>query len=248
MCTSVVAQTPDGTVLHARNLDFGAGMGLTAALKNMTFVAEFRQNDALAFRAVMYAGYVGVLTGVRPGVFSVSVDERFYKNTDVLWDFWTEIVQAVSSNKAHVGSWLVRETLASATSYEAAVAALSNTPMISNMYFIVGGAAAGQGAVITRNQTAAVDVWPLDLPAGRWYVLETNYDHWENPPVWDDRRYYAERAVDALGAAGVTLPGLFDALSVKPVRNLLTTYTALMCARNGSLAAYGRNCPDPCPA
>lgn len=41
-CTSIVAQTPDGKILHARNLDFWAGMGFTDTLKNMTLVAEFQ--------------------------------------------------------------------------------------------------------------------------------------------------------------------------------------------------------------
>jgi penicillin V acylase-like amidase (Ntn superfamily) len=39
-CTSIVAQTPDGTVLHGRNLDFWAGMGFTDSLKNLTFIVR----------------------------------------------------------------------------------------------------------------------------------------------------------------------------------------------------------------
>ncbi len=36
-CTSIVAQTPDGKILHARNLDFWDGMGFTDSLKMMAF-------------------------------------------------------------------------------------------------------------------------------------------------------------------------------------------------------------------
>ena len=36
-CTSIVAQAADGTILHARNMDFGAGMGFTDILRNLTF-------------------------------------------------------------------------------------------------------------------------------------------------------------------------------------------------------------------
>jgi penicillin V acylase-like amidase (Ntn superfamily) len=32
-CTSIVAQTVDGKIYHARNLDFGEGMGFTNALR-----------------------------------------------------------------------------------------------------------------------------------------------------------------------------------------------------------------------
>lgn len=28
----------------------------------------------------------------------------------------------------------------------------------------------------------------IDLKLGRWYVLETNYDHWKDPFFLDDRR------------------------------------------------------------
>jgi len=37
-CTSIVAQTTDGTIIHARNLDFWAGMGFTDSLKDMAFI------------------------------------------------------------------------------------------------------------------------------------------------------------------------------------------------------------------
>jgi hypothetical protein len=39
-CTSIVAQTLDGTILHGRNMDFGLGMGFSEALKNMTFIVR----------------------------------------------------------------------------------------------------------------------------------------------------------------------------------------------------------------
>jgi hypothetical protein len=37
-CTSMLAQTTDGRVLHARNLDFWDGMGFTASLKDMAVI------------------------------------------------------------------------------------------------------------------------------------------------------------------------------------------------------------------
>lgn len=43
-CTSIVAQTNDGKILHARNLDFWAGMGFTNTLKNMSFIVSGQSN------------------------------------------------------------------------------------------------------------------------------------------------------------------------------------------------------------
>jgi hypothetical protein len=42
-CTSIVAQTPDGRVLHARNLDFWDGMGFTNSLKQMAVIVTLAQ-------------------------------------------------------------------------------------------------------------------------------------------------------------------------------------------------------------
>lgn len=36
----------------------------------------------------------------------------------------------------------------------------------------------------------------IDLKLGRWYVLETNYDHWEEPLFLDDRRTPAMKCMN----------------------------------------------------
>ena len=53
----------------------------------------------------------------------------------------------------------------------------------------------GEGAVVTRNQTQAVNVWNLVSSNLKWFLLETNYDHWEPPPSSDDRRDPGIRAM-----------------------------------------------------
>ena len=45
---------------------------------------------------------------------------------------------------------------------------------------------------------------------------------------------------------GLTLEGLYEVLSVKPVFNLQTTYTILAQAGAGSFQTYVRYCPYPC--
>lgn len=51
-----------------------------------------------------------------------------------------------------------------------------------------------QGCVITRSREKAIDVWRMDQ-ANNWYILETNYDHWENPLFLDDRRTPAHKCM-----------------------------------------------------
>ncbi len=60
--------------------------------------------------------------------------------------------------------------------------------LISPVYFILGGNQPGQGVVITRNQNDTADLWEMNSdPQHSWFVLQTNYDHWEKPPFYDDR-------------------------------------------------------------
>ena len=51
--------------------------------------------------------------------------------------------------------------------------------------------------MITRNREVnGTDIWQMKDPgAGDWYILETNYDHWENPFILDDRRGPANRCM-----------------------------------------------------
>ncbi len=55
-----------------------------------------------------------------------------------------------------------------------AVENLATTSLMAPVYIIVGGVSSAQGAVITRDRIAAVDVWLLDPPTA-WYRFKTNY-------------------------------------------------------------------------
>ena len=64
------------------------------------------------------------------------------------------------------------------TSYEDALVALSHTPIIAPVYYIIAGSSSNQGAVLARDRNSLRDLWPLkvspDTP-NSWYLLETNY-------------------------------------------------------------------------
>ena len=76
--------------------------------------------------------------------------------------------------------------------------------------------------MVTRGRTDA-ELWPLGNPSisqnSTWYVVETNYDHWQRPPFYDDRRTPAIRCMDRTGQANISLPALYNVLSTKPVLN-----------------------------
>jgi len=242
-CTSIVAQTLDGKIFHARNLDFWTGIWLTDTLRNMTFQAEFMKGGKLMFHATTFAGFVGVLSGQKPNAFSVTVDTRFYPGGVV--QMFYEIIAAIQERNASLVTFLSRKVFTNENNFAAALENLSNDELIADVYYIIAGVSAGQGAVISRNRINATDVWMLDPPK-RWFEVETNYDHWEQPPWFDDRVAPANNAMNAMGRQNLSLDGMMQVLTVKPVMNIQTTYTILSCPATSFYKSYARWCDYPC--
>lgn len=81
---------------------------------------------------------------------------------------------------------LMLQTLEGVDSFDTAVSYLSSVHMVAPCYLAVGGVKAGEGAIITRDRWASADVWRIKPEKGRWFMLETNFDHWK--PTGDSRR------------------------------------------------------------
>jgi hypothetical protein len=58
----------NGTIIHARNLDFDNA----DQMRKLTFRAKFVKQGQEKFEAVMFAGTIGVYTGIKKGAFSIS--------------------------------------------------------------------------------------------------------------------------------------------------------------------------------
>ncbi|KAJ6657497.1 hypothetical protein lerEdw1_002432 [Lerista edwardsae] len=239
-CTSIIAQDDNGNIYHGRNLDYH----FRDVLSKLTIDVNFVKNGKVVYKGTTFLGYVGLWTGQRPYKFTISGDER-----DV--GTWWENAVAAFLNRNSPVSWLIRtvrrpnflnpfytphyrslteNTLSEAEDFETAALTLAKTPIIASVYYIIGGAAARQGAVITRKRRGPVDIWPLDPLAGAWYRVETNYDHWKAPPPSDDRRTPAIKAMNATGQRNINLESLYQVLSTKPVLNNYTVYTTVMSA------------------
>lgn len=61
----------------------------------------------------------------------------------------------------------VFQTLEGAPDFLNAVVQLASVPIISDVYYIVGGVYPGEGVVITRDRNGPADIWPLDTFYGR---------------------------------------------------------------------------------
>jgi len=250
VCTSIVAQDESGNLYHGRNLDFGLFMGwnasshswsITEALKPIIGEFQFQRGGKTVFTSVNYAGYVGILTALKKDMFTFTMDERFNKDGGYIG-----IIKWILGN--HNQSWmgfLTRDVMENATSYTHAQSMLANTPMLAPAYFILAGNKADEACVITRDRDAAVDVWHMNETESKWYILETNYDHWKKPFFLDDRRTPAMNCLNTLKQNNFGFPNLYNVLHSRPIRNKLTTYTALMKV-TGEMETYLQSCPDPC--
>merc|ERR1719482_210223 len=84
-CTSLVAQGKDGSLVHGRNLDFGLAMGwnhtehqwaMTDRLRPLVMNVRFQRGGQTLYRGTQLLGYVGVMSGMRDGAFSATIDTR----------------------------------------------------------------------------------------------------------------------------------------------------------------------------
>ncbi|RNA05909.1 acid ceramidase-like [Brachionus plicatilis] len=252
LCTSIVGEDSNGKMYHARNLDFGLFLGWD--LKNDTWIISellrplimninYTKGGELKYKTVTFFGFVGLITGVKPNAFSVSVNERFNANGGYIGLFeWF-----LNINRKQAWTTLVARDCFENDDmdFNHVVKTLANTPLIAPVYYIIAGPVKQQGAIVTRDRAKAVDVWLLGSN-NTWFIAETNYDHWKNPLIIDDRITPCNRCMNKLGKEKMSFEGLFNVLSSKPVLNKLTVYSALIEPKTGRLETYIQYCPTPC--
>lgn len=223
-CTSLLVKQPDGSFLHGRNLDYVVPKAMRELVANI----EFQRNGHLLYRATTFIGYFGILTGVKPGAFAISLDQRVPNGS-----IWRNIANAAIGKTGN--TFAIRKAFETFETYEETVKYLCEVPLITDSYYIVSGVTELQGAVITRFKHGLVDI--RSISPTNWYLVETNYDPWARDPVLDSRRTKAEEQLQVLGAGNVSPSQVWAVLSTPPVFNIRTIYTTVMSAKTGVLTS-----------
>nr|CAD2173144.1 unnamed protein product [Meloidogyne enterolobii] len=222
-CTSIVAAQNNGKILHGRNLDYE----MTQVLKDATILVDFVKNGKIQYTAVTFVLAVGIITGQKPNAFTVSLNAR-YSGGPIL-----NILMELITRFKHPVALQIRKTLEFEQDYVSALSQLSWTYMIAPSYLIVGGKD-GDGAIITRDRLGAVDVFTLDYRHYRWFLLETNFDHWKKSG--DNRRKYGRKFMKKIGKENLTAKLMFEkVLSKWPIKNGLTISSTVMSAEEPNL-------------
>ena len=257
LCTSIVTRDDHGSIYHARNMDLGALLGwdkkgeswkIAELLRPLSVNIDFQRNGTTVYKSVQFAGSVGVFTGVVPKRFSLSLNSR---SADHLFEGPFSLIKWLyfSDEELHFASFFARTALEKSRNFSDAVNMLSTGPLLVSVYYIVAGVKPEQATVISRTTTGSVNPLKFSSPKN-WYLLQTNYDHWKDPPFYDDRRTPARiclnRARNSATRDYDQYTLLYNVLSTIPVLNKATIYTALMSAKDGKLESYRRNCEGLC--
>lgn len=252
LCSSIVAEDLNGKIYHSRNLDFGFLLGwdskndtwmMTQLLRKLMVNIDFYKNGKLSFKSSTFVGYVGILTGLKPSKYSITLNRRNDDYPGIL-----RVIEWINGYNRD-SSWdslLVREVLENENiDFNGAVKILSDQKLLVSVYYIVAGPNTSQGVVITRNFTDPIDVWFLGTN-NSWFIAQTNYDHWKQPSAVDDRITPIYDCMNKMGRENLSFSGLFDVLSTQPVLNKLTIHTALIELESSRYETYFQECLTPC--
>jgi hypothetical protein len=188
-CTGIIATSDeDGTVYHARNLDFS----FAEYLQPMTYTGIFTKGGAEVFRAQTIAGYASILTGMRkgPNGFTIEINTRFPDH----FGGNSEMIKNVFTNKITPSGFTKRKILEDHDNYEDAVEAFSTTPYCATEYNIISGVK--KGTILGRGADGLAYQLPLS-ESGKKYIIMTNFDY-----IWGDIR----EIFDPTGGNGIFHP------------------------------------------
>jgi len=130
--------------LHARNLDWWTENNI---LGKYTKIFDFEQNGNTVYSLVSWPGFVGAISGVRQGAFTITLNA---------------VLSNESPQFAMPITFLIRDVLQKAKTFEEAVKILSETTIASDCLLMVVGVNKDENVVIERTPTTFSIRNPLD--------------------------------------------------------------------------------------
>ena len=155
-CTGIIAtNTADGTVNHARNLDFSP----VDIMTNLVYTAIFTRNGTEVFRSQMVAGYQSVVTGMRMGAdgWAIERNTRYPDHVDGNEEMLKNLLDGRILN-----GWSLRKILETQPTYAGAVGAIEEVPYVSTEYAIVSGVK--KGVIVSRDPDSVAHLQILNQP------------------------------------------------------------------------------------
>lgn len=229
-CTAGVRWVERLGMVHVRTLDWPL-----AAMGDATRLFRFRRG-LREFVVVGVPGHVGVLSGMLPGAYSVTIN-------------WAPPVSFPSFDFGP--AFLLRDTLETCDSYDSAVRLLTRTRLSTSVFFTICGTEKDQACVIERTQREAVVRSPVGsvLVQANHHVAERFAPHnaeLRKVEVGEEEFSIAgsgsradtlTRALTEI-ASSCTLEGAAQVLDLPPVRNRQTCQQMVFCPRTGEVKVW----------
>jgi len=171
-CTGIVARSADdGTVTHARNLDFMFAKWLA----NMTYNGIFYKEGKEIFTTQMIAAYSSPLTAIRRGKngYTIEINTRYPPKE---WNV-KNLMRHLFEEKRTTSGWIKRKVLENIDNFEDAVTALSTRPFASSEFIIMSGVQ--KGVILARDPDDLYHQQTLG-PNKNDYIAITNFDFWDH--------------------------------------------------------------------
>ncbi|CAG9314588.1 unnamed protein product [Blepharisma stoltei] len=222
-CTAIVVKNSDNNLLIARNLDYYFG----EIIGNLVIHVDFHKDGQLLYSAVTFAGYIGVITGIKPGAFAIAMNQRDILETSTILDTLRKV------NGLNSSAFAIRDALETKQNFKEATEFLKNIPLIAGVYYIIAGSNRDEAAVITRNRHDVDDIW--NFTKNKWYLVQTNYDRWQNPPKEDDRLHPAQELLNIVGKNSIDEDYLLQILSTQPIKNEFTIHSTILDPLTGKI-------------
>ncbi|MDZ3836556.1 MAG: hypothetical protein U0S49_04185 [Rhodospirillales bacterium] len=172
-CTSGVAADPEGTGSRMlRTLDWP----MEEIGRNAIIVRQ--DGGAGPYYTVSWPGYIGVLTAMAPGRFSIAINQPPMRRiSGACWLDWVMNRTGVWRGLGLPPSHLARSICDTAGSYAEARRRLIETPLCIPAFFILAGAGGDEGCVVERSEArAAVHPQPAAI-ANHWLALSIPGHH-----------------------------------------------------------------------
>jgi hypothetical protein len=243
-CTTIIREGHDGVPIMVRSMDWGLKF-----LEKLTVEYDFQYNGTTVFVATSWAGYVGILTGMRPGGYSLAINFRSLGESP-----WKNISKMIT--RGWPVGFLMRKVLEEDIDYETAVGSLSCSTLIAPTYISVCGVRPGEGVIITRNREGlAHELVTLENIRTKNYMfsevdtlVQVNCDWWiSNDDLEDSDNILLsrERRVKALKKLKrmrkVDVDSMLTLYEEHPIQNSLTIYYCAMVPATGFLYS---TCPN----
>jgi hypothetical protein len=220
-CTSAVFPL-DGELIHFRTMDWPL-----MELKKLTIQINFQKENKTQYSVITWAGYIGALTAMKPGLCSISLNYR--QTTGSLF----QNVKNLTKGYWPAG-YLIRHVMEHNMNYAQILDHLTQSNLVAPCYIIVCGLESDQCVNIVRDRES-FKVYKMHQDK----IVQTNIDP-EEFKTLDilysvERNRIATKLIDELKEKKKKSDDLFKTFDVKPIINSESIYVCVMKPKTGSL-------------